>query len=190
MRALPKLVAAIMLFVGLPFTQAAAAIIWDYSPATLGATGIAGFNNQASGQNFAESVSFDANARITGMDIYSTDSLGVVGDTMTIRIWTDSSGQPGSLVTVFTEIISVIDSQGAVAGVDRKHVDFTIPVDLAASTIFWIGMSGTSTNIRQMGLNTNFPDDQMMAQFMGTSFEFLTEPIVGDMAFRLERFMF
>ena len=158
-------------------------IIWDYSPVTTGGSGSTGWTNVSSNQNFAELVSFADAVTVTGMDIYSSDLRGSVGDLATIRIRSDAAGLPGSILFDFTETISAIDSIGATAGNNRKHVDFTLPVSLAAGTPYWIGMSGTGFDLTQMAFNTSPPADAKMAQFSNTTYQFLTS--VGDMAFRL-----
>jgi hypothetical protein len=177
------------------------AIIWDYSPAATNTS--SGFTdswaNGSSGQNFAEIVSFPDSATVTGMSIYSNTFFGSVGDLVTIRVWNDSAGIPGTLIHSFTETISVIDTAGVGewSNINNKFANFTTPINLAASTPYWIGMSGfgviidTNTGpvetIGLASLDTN-PGDGAMAQFSGTTFLFNgvtgLQPL-GDMAFRL-----
>lgn len=165
-----------------------ASVIWDYSPATTQASitppeygGVGGnWSNWSYGQNFAESVSFAAGATVTGMDIYSGPTWGSVGDSVTIRLWSDLNGSPDLLLQEMVTTISAIDDDGAVLGVNRKHADIA-PLILTAGTRYWIGMSGV-TEIAQAGLTT--VDDGVMAQFNNTDFLYLQT--IGDMAFRLE----
>jgi hypothetical protein len=172
------------------------AIIWDYSPAaTNTSSGTDGWENGSSGQNFAEIVSFPDSATVTGMSIYSGTFLGSVGDLVTIRVWNDSAGIPGTLIHSFTETISVIDTAGVGewSNINNKFANFTTPINLAASTPYWIGMSGFGVIIDTIigpvetiglaSLNTN-PGDGAMAQFSGTTLETGLQPL-GDMAFRL-----
>lgn len=167
-----------------------AAIIWDYSPETTGTTsGQSSLSNTSDRQNFAEIVSFTNPVQLTGIDIYSARFNGSVGDSVTIRIWSDNAGTPDMLIHNFTDIISVIDTEGVGSwsgfGVpNRKFVDFSSsPVSLDAGTSYWIGMPGTTPiDISQAFLNTN-PGDGASAQFSGTSFS--SFPSFGDMAFRL-----
>jgi len=172
------------------------AIIWDYSPAaTNTSSGTDGWGNGSSGQNFAEIVSFPDSATVTGMSIYSGTFLGSVGDLVTIRVWNDSAGIPGTLIHSFTETISVIDTAGVGewSNINNKFANFTTPINLAASTPYWIGMSGFGVIIDTIigpvetiglaSLNTN-PGDGAMAQFSGTTLETGLQPL-GDMAFRL-----
>jgi hypothetical protein len=139
-------------------------------------------------QNFAERVSFPAQATLTGMDIY-TESLSpgaILGRSATVRLWTGTSFLPTALVTEFTQVISAVDTDGAARQLQiRAHVDFTTPLVLTGNSIYWIGMSGMNFNLGQHGLVGNFPDDSRMAQFEGTTYQFRTETGVGDMAFRL-----
>lgn len=158
-------------------------LIWDYSPLTTGGSGTTSWQNVSTFQNFAEVVSFANPVTVTGMDIYSNADIGSVGNSATIRIRSDAADLPGGLLFDFTETISIIDSIGATAGNNRKHVDFTVPVPLAAGTPFWIGMSGTTVGLRQMSLLTNPPADSRIALFNGTTFQGMFN--IGDMAFRL-----
>ncbi len=168
--------------------KAEAAILWDYSPETTGTTsGISAFESLSTSQNLAEIVSFGDAVELTGMDIYSASFFASVGDSVTIRIWTDNAGTPDTLIHDFTDTISVIDTEGVGSwgSVNRKFADFSdAPISLDANTFYWIGMSGTTATIGQAGLNTN-PGDGGMSIFNGASFDFL-DPTVGDMAFRLQ----
>ena len=179
------------------FTIQPTNIIWDYSPAATNTSSVPdGFLvNASSGQNFAETVSFPDPATITGMSIYSGVNVVSVGDGVTIRVWTDSAGVPGTLIHNFTETISVIDTAGVGDWlfVNNLFANFTNSINLAANTPYWIGMSGfgvtIETNIGEVEtiglawLNTN-PGDGAMAQFSGTTLVTGFQP-VGDMAFRL-----
>ncbi len=179
------------------FTIQPTNIIWDYSPAATNTSSVPdGFLvNASSGQNFAEIVSFPDPATITGMSIYSGINVVSVGDGVTIRVWTDSAGVPGTLIHNFTETISVIDTAGVGDWlfVNNLFANFTNSINLAANTPYWIGMSGfgvtIETNIGEVetiglaSLNTN-PGDGAMAQFSGTTLVTGFQP-VGDMAFRL-----
>jgi hypothetical protein len=168
---------------------AGAGIVWDYSPATTGASitpSVGALESLAFDQNFAERISFPNPVLLTGMDIYTRDGMAHVGQSATIRIRTDSSGIPGGLLEDFAEAISIVDTQGAVgANVVRAHVDFTHPVALTGMTAFWIGMSGTFTpDLGQLGLSgAHAPGDARMYQFVETVPDHFVND--GDMAFRL-----
>jgi MYXO-CTERM domain-containing protein len=165
-----------------------AGIIWDYSPDTTGAS-VAGttWANKASGQNFAERISFVNPVLVTGMDIYTRANIPSVGQSATIRIRADAAGIPGVLLEDFVEQISIVDTVGATStNRVRAHVDFTTPVLLAGLTDFWIGMSGTNSELGQSGLvGVQAPDDSRMYFFSGTNPASFTNTLVGDMAFRL-----
>jgi len=165
--------------------SANAAIIWDYSPDTTGATYGGDWVNQSHWQNFAEKVNFSSNTTVGGMDIYSGSLYGNVGDIARVRFWSDNGGVPGTLLSEFDEAISVIDTDGTATVTDwrRKHVDFSTGnlLNLLANTTYWIGMSGVGYELAQGSLNT--PDDGQMAQFDGASYAYPAP--VGDMAFRL-----
>ncbi len=165
-----------------------AAVIWDYSPATTGASGATNWTNWwwGDGQNFVEQVSFASAATVTGMDIYRSDPMGTIGDLAHIHIFEDNAGALGALFGAFDEAVSIVDGDGvgAVANISRMHVDFTHPVSLQANASYWIGMSAASagTYFTQMGLSTNAPADGRMLLLRGDSPQFFC---CGDMAFRL-----
>jgi len=159
-----------------------AAILWDYSPSFYDVTGKT-WVNKASQQNFAERIVFNADVLITGMDIYSGYTVPV-GTSATIRLWDDASTIPGNLLQSFTQAITIIDTDGATTGLTRKHVDFSTPIVLTASTVYWIGMSGTDQEIGQASIDASATSgNRRMAQFNGTAYSYST--LVGDMAFRL-----
>jgi PEP-CTERM motif len=174
-----------LLLVAVLTQSAAAGIVWDYSPANNGGSRGSEYSNSTGGQNFAEIVIFATDMSLSGMDIYCGTSYGSIGGTATIRLWTDSSGIPGSLLSSFTETVTAIDTVGATAGNSRKHVDFTNPITLTAGTPYWIGMSGTSPSLTQHTLITApAGGNNAMAMFSGTTFS--SNVGIGDMAFRLD----
>jgi hypothetical protein len=175
-----------------------AGLVWDYSPATYsGATQSPeigyGLTNLSTAQNFAERVFILNSTSLTGMDIYARSSGGgltnpvALGASTTIRIWNDLVGTPDGPLHNFTETVSVIDTDGALGtDVIRIHVDFTNPVVLDANTEYWVGMSGTSVNIGQLGLaGVMAPENSRMYRFNGTTPIIQTGDFAGDMAFRL-----
>jgi len=139
-------------------TFATATIIFDYSPFTTMGSGTS-FANNSMGQNLVERIRFATDVQVTGMDIYSQTTNGKVGDKVTIRIFNNAGVKPGSLFTTLFEIISIIDTEGTNSTENnRKHTDFSTPVNLLANTDYWIGKSGTGFDIAQLGLNA-FPVD-------------------------------
>jgi hypothetical protein len=193
MRRLMRLAGVLLVMAALA-TPGQAAFIVDFSPATFGgATVTPGSNswwqNQSTLDNFAESILFSSDATVTGMDIYSSSLNPVlsVGTQVTIRLWSDNAGAPGSLLTSFTEVITTIDGDGVGSATNavRVRADFTSALELQANTRYWIGMSGTTSNIGLKGLSgVNAPDDSRMAWFNGSTLNSVAP--TGDMAFRLE----
>ena len=166
--------------------EVTAGVILDWSPQTTGAVAEDDYTNLLASQSFAELFSFANGAQVTGMDIYDAASYGHVGDSATISLWSDSAGQPGALITRFTESVSVVDTQGANTGEQRLHVDFTTPLNLSGGTTYWIGMTGTSTYFLQTGLKgPGHPGDSSMYQY-SAFYTYGSLTPIGDMAFRLE----
>lgn len=175
------LISAAMLFV-LTTTANAAPVVWDYSPDTTGASVVNNWQNISNRQNFVERFELSADTVLSGMDIFSTTSSGNFGFIATIRVFSNNSGTPDTKLYEFTETDHVIDSVGTLSqpSLSRKHVDFTVPVSLAAGSYF-IGMSG-SGDIAQAGL-LNIDDNGIWQLSGGTISRFSNG--IGDMAFRL-----
>lgn len=189
--------------------QLQAQIILDYSPATTGAAiygdGYGDSTNVSEFQNSAEKVTFPNGAVLTGMDIYSWEGRGFVGQSVTIRLWSniiqplvnpDYAARPDELLAEFTEVISIIDTEGIGANpqLTRKHVDFTLPLTLDPGVTYWIGMSATSdgdTNSSEsIGLaglvGPNAPDNERQALlFNKTYLPTNSSAKYGDVAMRL-----
>ena len=172
---------------GLLFSLAAsssfASIVWDYSPAASSdnASGDR-WTNILKVQHFADQVSFNKTTRINGMDIYSSDYFGSVGDAVQITIWNDA-GIPGDVIASFNSVTSIIDTDGATGGQHRLHADFS-GFDMLANTRYWIGMTSLSANWTQTGMYGMAGGDGSMAQFANMAFV-QTTTTIGDMAFRL-----
>lgn len=184
-RAAGVLAAVVAVCAGSP--PAKAAFIVNYSPGATGASTFGSFLNLSTSQNFAERILFNSAATITAMDIYTASFQGPVGTSVTIRLWADNAGSPGTLITSFTETISVRDSDGngGNSQIARIRATFTNALNLSANTQYWIGMSGTSTDIGLFTLTgPNAPDNARSAIFTGTTFGSTNN--TGDMAFRLE----
>ena len=162
-----------------------AAILWDYSPSIYGSP----FYNRVSyttNLNYAESFSFNEPVQLTGIDIYGHSTNGRVGMSTTIRLWSDLAGKPQTLLSSFTENISVIDRDGAAVNNinNRKHVDFTVPLTLSANTTYWIGISAYTEGLSLASTDTRPPGGNgTAAVFSGTLY--LTSSVGGDLAFRL-----
>ncbi len=173
-----------------------AAIVWDNSPASTGATitpspNLGRWTNSSSGQNLADQFLLGQDTDLTGMDIY-TRFLGtpfnspVVGQSVTIRLWNDNGGAPGTLLHTLTEVVAAVDSQGIGSdqSVSRAFASFTNPISVLGNTRYWIGMSGTTRSIGQVLLaGPNAPGDGQAAYFTGTQLAGIISE--GDQAFRL-----
>lgn len=179
---------------------ASALLIWDHSPMTIGATPVHPFStdrwyNMASGQNFADSFILSTDTYLTGIDIYSNTDFGYIGQSVTVRLWSEStelayltelSGfyyvTKRVLLDEVISSISDIDSDGALDTMSRKHADVD-PLLLLANTHYLIGMSGTDSQLGQAGLTTTSGDSSMVL-FSGSTYDHVMYNNV--MAFRLE----
>lgn len=170
--------------------EVCAGIILDHSPEATGATVTGGtWSNVRSEHHLADQVLFATDAQVTGMDLYSSPAFGRVGSfDVSIQLWADDGGIPGSLLTEFVTTITAIDTDGAGGSpyfLTRKYVEFNRPLNLTAGTTYWIGMSGVSSELCLAGLTgPNTPGDGMMATFYGFHHVAIVSQ-VGDMAFRL-----
>ena len=166
-------------------------VLLDQSPGTTGAAILTdNADNRAGGQNFAEDFEFATAVSLTGMDIYMREEVASVGQSVTIRVFEDNAGIPGTKLFDFTETIDVVDTLSASATTERVYAEFTTPVALDGGTTYWIGMSGTSVTLKQAGLGevpgTGAPfDDSVMAQFSDEALVSVEGFGTGDMAFRL-----
>lgn len=162
----------------------ASAILLDWSPAALGATAADNaYRNVATSQHFAESVTFDTDAFVSGMDIYSAAQYGGLGTPVAITIWADKEGRPGAILGQFMSRLSAIDGDGATDGNVRKHADF-LGFTMLADTTYWIGMAGKSVELAQTALLGVAGGNASMAQF-GHTGAYFGQSIAGDMAYRL-----
>lgn len=182
-----RIVAFCLLFVLGAGAPCRAAIILDYSPGATGASVTGPWQNQAGRQNFAETFSFSTAEILSGMDIYSGNGLPFVGQSVTVRLWSDIGGIPDALLSETVETIDIVDSDGTDGdpGIVRAHATFLNPLSLSANTTYWIGMSGTGSELGQVGIDgSNAPGDNTAAIFGGAGYQRQAE--IGDMAFRLE----
>ena len=186
MNKLKIFLSALFLLLSIMSGPASADTLWDYSPDATGGTLVDGnWLNKSSWQNFVEMVTFSNDVTLTSMDIFSSSLYGTIGMDVLVKIFSDSSSLPGTLLYSFTEGIDILDTDGTgtISDLTRKYVDFTDDILLGAGT-YWIGMSGINTNLGQAGLSGVAGGDSAMAQLDGTSFSFIAD-ITGDMAFRV-----
>ncbi|MCP5523790.1 MAG: hypothetical protein H7A46_19815 [Verrucomicrobiales bacterium] len=178
--------------VGLSGLANANSIVLDRSPdAFLGAlllpSDSGNWANARSGQHFADSFSFASPVTLTGMGQFSGQYWGAVGQTVTIQLWQDAAGQPGALLNEFQETISLVNTDGASSAslITQKYADFTVPITLAANTVYWISMSGGTPDafgeLALLGLSA--PLDGLSAQFNNNTYSGLNS--VGDVSMRL-----
>jgi len=167
----------------------AATVVWDWSPDATGAAVLTGgLKNEIDSQHFAERVSFASGLTLVGIDIYSIDWWGYVGDPVVVSIYADGNGRPGARLETLVTQISVVDRYGAGGPIPggllhRLHADFRgVPVE--AGTGYWIGMSGWGSTQVLAGLSGVAGGDGKMAEFRGFE-NFHAVHGLGDMAFRL-----
>jgi len=161
-----------------------------YPTATLLASNSGNWANSRDSQHFADSFSFASGEVLTGMGLYSGSDWGSLGQTVTIQLWADNAGTPGLLLNEFQESISVIDTNGSSSAslINQKYVDFTNPLNLAGSTLYWISMSGgdgsSYSELAMLGLSgSGAPDDGRSFQISGNTPQGFTP--VGDASMRL-----
>ena len=166
---------------------AQAALVFDWSPVTTaGTVGGDYWVNERPGQRFAESVTLGTTAFVNGMDIYSGDQLGALGNAVVVTIWNNSAGAPGSVAAQFFTTVSAVDQDGAYSGEHRLHADFS-GFNMMGGVAYWVGMAGDNILLTQTGLLGVTGGDSAMYQLNGADTDpgFFTSTVVGDMAFRL-----
>lgn len=181
-------------FVALSFvTSANAALVLDRGVVGTGITvTAAGWTNESFGQNFADKFVLSSNTTVLAYRHYSLfapSSLG--GTSLNIRLYADSAGSPGALLStqtvsyVASNYVGNFFSSTVNQNEDIYSYDFNLTSGLAlnAGTTYWIGAAGNGFDFPQAG--TNGWDDNSMAQFNSTSFLFNTGSAVGDQAFQL-----
>jgi len=142
------------------------------------------------GQFCADTVSFTSAQKITGMGIYSWRGVGYQGQLVTVGLWADNGGSPGALLQEFQTTVSDINTDGALTAqaeqINQKYATFPNPINLAANTVYWIGMGAGDINhpddFKQLGLSSI--DDGNMAIFSSGSFQFVAVGL-GDTSMRL-----
>lgn len=154
-------------------------ILFDQGPATGSDGGC--WANDTFGQNFADHVILENDAQMTGLNIYTC--IGYPSNDSHIKILADDGyGNPGAVITEWDQSATSWTQHGAI------YVAFyEFPkIDLAANTIYWIGVSGNSFEHGQTSIQT--PGDGLMAQFSGSSFSWHTN--VGDQMFQVLGYSF
>jgi hypothetical protein len=147
---------AMALTLGLMASGARADVVHlDNSPDATGANNNGNWVNQAGSENFAETVEFANAVSVSEMDIYTFAGIPSVGMPVTLRLFSDSAGQPGTLLDELALTLSAVDTDGITSpawdGHVRAHADLGSPLSLLTNTVYWIGLSGTSA---EFGLDT------------------------------------
>jgi hypothetical protein len=172
---------------------ASESVVWDWSPAATGGMITGAYGNSYSNvqtpdnpwvQYFADEVSFANDTLITGMDIYGQIGYGAVNDAVLVTIWDNTTALvPSVILDQFSTTITSIDNIGADANAytNRMHADFS-GFSMLAGHSYWIGMTGETDNLTQVGLSGVAGGDGQMAQF-GSCCSILVP--TGDMSFSL-----
>lgn len=156
------------------------AVVWDQGPGTGVVTGT--YVNETNGQNFADTVRFDADTVVGGFNLFTTVSLAdhAGAADFHIKFLADDGGAPGA-VLMATDAGFVSSSFGVATDLNAYHFDFA-PIALRAGTTYWVGVSGNGFDAGQAALMA--PQDGQMAQFAGGSLQYQSVP-VGDQMFQL-----
>ena len=169
MKAIKQAVFAITLSAASLSALASPIVVLDHSPAASGEPVAAnGLWNEYTRQYFAQKFSLDELTVLNGMDTYSFNTLGQVGDAALVTIWADNAGKPGSILYQSVTAISMIDNDGAVGSNTRKHFDFS-NFTAHADTTYWIG-AASYTNNYTFGLTTlYYSGSDVLATFQGNT---------------------
>ncbi|MET0382184.1 MAG: hypothetical protein ABW032_02060 [Burkholderiaceae bacterium] len=164
-------------------------VVWDQGPGT--GTYNSGYVDIATGQNYADSVTFDAATVVTGMNFYSGYDLTrrTAGDAFHLKVLADDGGAPGA--ALHTEDIGY-----AIAypfepqvnlGMQELHFEFA-PMTFSAGMTYWIGLSGNGFDAGQDTIDA--PQDDAIAMFDGDAFVALQTGFgglgpIGDQMYQL-----
>lgn len=143
------------------------------------------FANNSASQNFAHSFVLANDATVARYRLYSAGILNV-GDELVVRLYSDSAGDPGSLLSSQTVSILEKTSLGNVANLGVIYsfdVNLTTPWSLTGGTTYWAGAAGNGMEAGQMSLLG--AENSTMARFDGATFQGQTPTNWGDQAFQL-----
>lgn len=172
-----------MLFAFGLFGNAKADVVWDYGP-TIGPPSPFGLINKTTGQNLADSVSFDTDTVITGYSYYSTQS-SLEGSLFRIRFSNDEGGLPGSVHSVFDTDYTSYAYDTTVEGMDIYKATFSFdPIHLLAGATYWVGAAAHVGLGHARGVLA--PADSKFAIFDGGVFLYMApRPTHGSLMFQL-----
>lgn len=178
-----RTVSLAVLLAGVSQITASAAIVWDQGPETGTPVNI-NWDNDIVSQSFAEQVTFASDTVVGGYNFFDNQDLSLhngVAD-FRLRIFSDASGQPGSVIYSADLAYTSAYTED---GFSAYHFDFG-PQTLLAGVQYWVGMTGTDFDPSQMTLYGLAGGDSRMAQFNGgDTFSYFTDPAVGDQMFQL-----
>ncbi len=163
---------------------AQAGVIWDYSPTDSNYDGF-DWSNISTGQNFAASVWFQAGAKVSGYDLYTTFDYDHAGQAeYFLKLFADNGGQPGSLIVGRTLLqADSFDLVGTFSGRAIYRASFSFPeLTLLPGVKYWIGMSGDSEEVG--AISVSIPGDGQTAHLEGDSFEWMEGSHINQ-SFRL-----
>ncbi|HVZ16943.1 MAG TPA: PEP-CTERM sorting domain-containing protein [Terriglobales bacterium] len=171
----------ILLAICLTAAFAQAGIVWDYSPNASDGAGY--WQNQTAGQNFADNFTLAQDTDITGFNLFTGNFPP--GGTYNVHLYADSGGIPGTLLASIDVAASSFSFWGTSNGSDVYEVMLEFaPIHVLGGQQYWIGASGNGFEAAQLSLlGPGDPGDGQMAQFSGTSYQFMTA--VGDQAYQL-----
>ncbi|MGZ4789538.1 MAG: PEP-CTERM sorting domain-containing protein [Terriglobales bacterium] len=159
----------------------AATIVWDYAPNNTDA--ICCWQNQTAAQSFADNFTLAQNTNIIGFNLF-TGNFPPVG-TYDVRLYADSGGLPGALITSVDVAASSFTFVGNLNGTDVYKVELQFAaMPVLGGQQYWIGASGNGFEAGQLSLKgPGDPGDAQMAQFQNGVFQFMTQ--VGDQSYQL-----
>ena len=170
-----RLVLIGVLFVG---GLSADTMLVDQSPST--GTPVCCWQNQTAQQNFADVFTITAPTYLTAYNQFTGDGFpNPAAGAFDFRIFANSGGIPGALITSWDQAYDPF----TVLGGGIAEESFTLAPVLLGPGTYWIGVSGNGFEAGQLSMLGDAGGDNQMAQFNGTSFQFMTG--VGDQSFQL-----
>jgi len=157
-----------------------AAVVWDFSP--VDGDAVCCWENQTALQNFADNFTLAGNTTLTGFNLF-TGNFPPAG-TYNVHLYADSGGIPGALLASQDVSASNFSFYGTFNGNDVYEVQLAINMPVLGGVQYWIGASGNGFEAGQLSLlGPGDPGDGLMAQFAGTTYQFMTG--VGDQSYQL-----
>lgn len=159
---------------------AQAGVVWDYSP--VDGDAVCCWQNQTSGQNFADNFTLAGNTTLTGFNLFTGDYPP--GGTYNVHLYADNGGVPGTLLVSQDVTASNFFLYGTFNGTDVYEAQLSINMSVSGGVQYWIGASGNGFEAAQLSLaGPGDPGDGLMAQFSGSTYTGMTN--VGDQSYQL-----